>query len=165
MPFIGDGDIAAELYGNYSIYGADIDNNRVETARSRLKGSDIRIADCNGWAFSDVEEPFSLADLDAYCNPYMAFESFWKNANKTKRVLVFGTDGMRQRISRGRVLKVLPSGEETPSSQFRAVYNFWWSKHALPFLAETIKPSRIIKALKYQRGQGMLCWGIVIENV
>jgi hypothetical protein len=37
VPFIGDGDIAAELYADRMVYGADLDPNRSATARARLR--------------------------------------------------------------------------------------------------------------------------------
>ena len=40
VPFIGDGDIAAQLYGERTIYGADLDPERVEVARGRLTAPD-----------------------------------------------------------------------------------------------------------------------------
>ena len=36
IPFIGDGDIAFDLYQGHKLYGADIDVERVNIAKSRL---------------------------------------------------------------------------------------------------------------------------------
>ena len=165
VPFIGDGDIAKEIYKDKKIYGADLDPCRVKTARVFLSDADIRVADCNKWPFQDIKEKFAVADLDSYCNPYLPLIAFWNNAEKTKRVVVFGTDGMKQRIARGRCMKSLPSGDETPSigNEYRVQYNFWWQKHVIPFIEQTISPSKIIEKRMYQRGMGMIYWGVIIN--
>jgi hypothetical protein len=164
VPFIGDGDIAVECYADRLIYGADLDPERVTTAQGRFVRADIRVADCNGWPFPDIDAEFAIADLDAYCNPYLAFDAFWTNARKTDRLIVFGTDGMKQRIARGKCLKSLPDGTETPASmtEHRHAYNFWWARYAKPWIAGRIGGAVITSEVKYLRGM-MLYWGIVID--
>lgn len=167
VPFIGDGDLAVQCYRGRKVYGADIDAGRVATARVRLPGADIRQADCDDWPFPEVREPFAVADFDAYANPYKSLVAFWENATKARRVVLFGTDGLRYRIKRSRVLSRLPDGEETPAhgQAWRAQFNFWWAKHVLPFLTKTISPYRITQAFSYLRGAiGMLYWGVVAER-
>lgn len=127
----------------------------------------IRVADCNDWPFPDVAEPFAVADFDAYANPYPALVAFWANAVKARRIVLFGTDGMRYRINRAHVLRTLPGGESMPAPglAWRGQFNFWWTKHVLPFLASTVAPYRIVQKSFYLRGTvGMLYWGVVLEK-
>lgn len=165
VPFIGDGDIAAEIYRDRQIYGADLDPARVDTARSRLDNAVIRVADCDGYPFSDVSEPFAVADFDAYANPYRGLSQFWSVAAKTDRIVVFGTDGLRQRIKRGKVRKALPSGDETPASlaESREQFNYWWERFVRPYLDGLFSPWKIVSATKYLR-KDMLYWGVVVDS-
>ncbi len=163
MPFIGDGDIAVELYAERKIYGADLDPARVETARIRLEGSEIRVADCNGWPFGDISEPFAIADLDAYSNPYLSLVAFWKNAVKAKRVIVFGTDSLSQKVKRCKLAIALPSGNGPPSDTWRADYNFWWVRHVLPFIRDVIFPYQVNQSIFYRR-RDMLYWSVICEE-
>lgn len=166
VPFIGDGDLAIAHYSDRKIYGADLDAQRVETARRRLMGSEIRCANCDNWPFLGVDEVFAVADFDAYANPYKSLAAFWSNANKTKRLVIFGTDGMRYRIKRAKVIRSLPDGAESkPTGQeWRMQYNFWWTKYVLPWLSNLVAPYRITMKQSYLRGTvGMLYWGIVCD--
>jgi hypothetical protein len=165
VPFIGDGDIAAEMYPDRRVFGADLDPARVETARSRLADSDIRVADCDGYPFADVSEPFAVADFDSYANPYRGLSCFWSVANKAERIIVFGTDGLRQAIKRNRCRKSLPSGDETSASTagHREQYNFWWERFVRPYLDGLFAPWTISAATKYLR-KDMLYWGVVVDS-
>jgi len=51
VPFIGEGNIASALYQGNIIYGGDIDPQRTEVARSRLKDAEIVTADCDKFPF------------------------------------------------------------------------------------------------------------------
>ena len=165
VPFIGDGDIADLLYRDRTIFGADIDPARIKTARGRFVGADIREADCDGWPFPDVCEPFAVADIDSYANPYLSFRSFWKNATKADRVVVFGTDAQRQNIKRKKLIRILPDDYRTNVStpEWRSQYNFWWVRYVIPWLTETIAPAKITQKAFYLR-RDMLYWGIVCET-
>jgi len=169
VPFIGDGDIAAELYTDRPIFGADLDPDRVATARARLPNAHIIVADCDGWPFLSVPTPrFAIADLDPYLNPYPALEAFLSHALGTQRVVIFGTDGFRQWIMRRHGLPTLPGGQGPEISdgitlsQSRPVYNFWWARHVLPYLTKRLRPFTITWSLHYQTNN-MLYWGIVVE--
>ncbi len=165
VPFIGDGDIAVELYTGMRIYGADLDPARVETARGRLPGAVLRVADCDAWPFPDIEAPFVAADFDAYSYPYDSFRAFWFKADKAKRLALFFTDGQRQVVIRNHLWRE-PSGEtvvEKDLTRRRQTFNFWWSRHVLPWFTETVKPYRVIRETHYLR-HWMLYWGAVIER-
>lgn len=167
VPFIGEGDIAAELYGGRTIYGADLDPGRVKTARGRFASCDIRVADCDGWPFPDVRAAFAIADFDAYGNPYHSLAAFWARAAKADRVVLFGTDGLRIRVKRERVIMRLPDGRETASvgQAFREQYNFWWPRYVLPYLTGLVAPRWIARSSFYLGGHSgeMLYWGVVVE--
>lgn len=164
VPFVGDGDIADVLYRERKIYGADIDPARVQTARDRLVGADIRQADCNGWPFPDVDEPFAIADLDAYANPYPPLRSFWGNAMKASVVVIFGTDGQRQNIKRHKLERILPDDfvSDVEPRVWRSQYNFWWARYVRPWVEQEISPSVIRMHSLYLR-KDMLYWGAVID--
>ncbi len=167
VPFCGDGDMAVACFQGRDIFAADLDPVRVATCRSRLPGAVVRQADCDEWPFPDITTPFAIADFDAYANPYPALVAFWQTAQKASKVVLFGTDALRYRMKRSHVLKTLPHGSETKAEgqEWRAMYNFWWPKHVLPFLAGLVSPYTITKKMNYMRGRvGMLYWSIVVEK-
>jgi hypothetical protein len=175
VPFIGDGDIAVELYGDRRIYGADIDADRTAVAASRLPTADIRVADCDQWVFRGLKDPIAVADFDAYGNPYKGFNDFWKLAPKADRLLVFFTDGQGLNIEwKGRWHH--PSGEECFAPGYKAgvsggdvltrrrVWSFWYAKHVWPWFLEQLGDEwRVLDRARYIRGI-MLYWGAVIER-
>ena len=165
-PFIGSGDIAAELYGDYRIYGADLDPSRVGIARSRLPEAQIIVADCDGWPFPTVREPFALADFDAYANPYTSFLAFWHDALKAEHMALVFTDGMRQTIVRKR--QVFDFGSMSwrsaaTATEFRVQHNNWLTRFVLPWFEETIAPWRMVAHKSYRRGW-MTYWGAVVQR-
>jgi len=168
VPFIGDGDIAQELYKDHKIYGADIDEERVEKCKRRLNSAIVKKADCNEWPFLEVKDKFGIVDFDAFSNPYLALESFWKQVNKEKRIIIFGTDGLRLGIKRSKRTLSLPEGKvikHATASEFREQFNFWWVRYVLPYITELVTPWRIVKKMCYLRGvSGMLYWGLRIER-
>lgn len=214
MPFIGDGDIAVELYTDRVIYGADLDPARIATCTRRLRDLNcsgfLATADCDSWPFSRPEtlepiqpqpeaskrpygpkkglpdglstplpspksgsqtaphvptiQPFAVADFDAYSNPYRSLAAFWTHAPKARRVVLFGTDGLRQAIVRKKQVKELPSGQGKDDPGWRKQYNSWWIGHVLPYLTGLLRPYKIVKKLAYLRGGGMLYWGLVVEK-
>ena len=164
IPFIGEGDIAVELYSDAEIYGADIEPDCVETASGRLKGS-IITADCNGWPFPGVENSFDVADFDSYSEPYQSFRCFWDKANKADKMTLFFTDGQKQSIFRTATW-INPDGVKVKFDSIteqRKVGNFYFPKYILPWFLEYIKPYRVKRKLFYLRGF-MLYWGAVIEK-
>lgn len=173
VPFIGDGDISVEVYPDRPVYGADLDPDRVAVAARRIPEprGDIRCEDCNGWPFPDVGEPFAVADFDAYVDPYTPFYSFWENAEKCDRVVMFFTDGRKQGLGRtGHWTKpdgtkvYLPSlAEHGPGGPRPKVFNSYWIKHIKPWFHEAILPWRVVRDFRYNRSM-MVYWGAVIER-
>jgi len=165
VPFIGDGDLAAELYSGYKIYGADLDPARIATAKERIQGGNLKVADCDSWPFGKVYEVFTLADFDAYNYPYVSFKAFWTNANKADQLTLFFTDGVRQAIKRSGTFKQ-PNGEVLHNLDIkdkRKAYNFYFKRYILPWFTGYIKPYKIKKKSFYLRGS-TLYWGVVIEK-
>jgi hypothetical protein len=162
VPFIGDGDIAVALYSDRAIWGADIDPARVATAQSRLPSAHIVVGDCDGWPFSEDGPEFSVADLDAYCNPYQSLAAFWARARKASRVIIFGTDGMKQGIARRRRAVLLPSGNPG-DDDWRTQYAQWWVRHVLPHVTQVVTPYCITRKMFYCR-KWMLYWAVVCEQ-
>ena len=167
IPFCGAGDIAMELYQGKRLYAPDLDPARIATFQERLPDAISKVANCNGWPFPGCREPFALADLDAYSNPYLALKAFWANTQKDSRVVIFGTDGNLQTINRQRRLVEIPRNSGpicADVNKVRAYYNFWWVRQVVPFLQKTILPYGIVHEMHYRRGGGMLYWGIVAEK-
>lgn len=166
VPFIGDGDIASALYSNRYILGADLDPARVETASSRLRG-DIRVHDCDVWPFPGIKTPVSVADFDAYADPYTSFRAFWAGAEKADRLVIFFTDGLPQAILRRGIL-TKPSGEREegipglPDRRRTVLYNAYL-KDVLPWFREYIEPYRVLDWMRYRRHHVMY-WGMAIEK-
>lgn len=176
-PFIGDGDLIAGLdlrdsppeaggkpgsrafypgvYKDRFIYGADLDANRVEVAKKRIPNGDIRVADCDAWPFKDaVTEPFAVADFDAWAEPWPSFRSFWTQAKKADRLVMFWTDAHRMGIMVDGTF-IHPDGSKTQIdtlTERRAAFNFYLSKHVVPWLTDYVKPYRIIDYHRYLRG-------------
>lgn len=166
VPFCGDGDIATEVYGNRVVYAADIDKARVAVCRKRVKGT-VKTADCDRWPFSDVADPFSVGDFDAYSYPYDSFRAFWQHATKALPVAVFFTDGQPQNILRKRTGQLYHPKDKSElrfetTNERREAYNFYWDRVLLPWLSEYVAPLLVTKTLKYKRGAQMIYWGAVI---
>jgi len=168
VPFIGDGDLAAELYGDAFILGADLDLERVETARGRVNGI-VREADCNGWPFPDWKRVapgtrLEVADFDSYAYPYASFRAFWEQAPRARRVTLFFTDGERQAMMRTGKWR-WPDGAEQDEPDLgvrRLYFNAYFSGHVLPWLERHVAPWRVIHKSLYLRGW-MVYWGAIVE--
>lgn len=166
VPFIGDGDLAVKLYTDRAIYGADLDEDRVATATSRLAG-DVRVADCDSWPFPDITAPFAIADFDAYIEPYVSFRSFWSVAEKADRVVVFFTDGRKQGLMRtgwwttpdGRHLQISKAAKGP-------IFHAYLNKHIWPWFDDMMAKEgwRIVHRFRYQRDM-MVYWSAAVERV
>lgn len=166
VPFIGDGDIAFELYQGNKIHGADIDPEGVEVAKSRLPDAAIVIADCDEFPFTDLEVTYSLADFDSYSYPYDSFRSFWEEAKFGSQCVLFFTDGQKQAIIRAGSYRT-PDGEKVKAktvSERRKIYNFYFNKVIVPWFKEYIKPWKVVAITKYLRAGSMCYWGAVIAR-
>jgi hypothetical protein len=168
VPFIGDGDLALAHYApkGFSIYGADIDQGRVETAQARLPGHTIVKADCNDWPFPKVRRRFTLADFDAYSEPYPSFRAFWERAPKGDPLVLIFTDGHMQGVKRSGWL-LHPSGERLHLEDLRErrrTFNFYWQRTVKPWLEDYIRPWRVVRSKFYIRATNMLYFGAVITR-
>lgn len=166
VPFIGDGDLADALYRGMKIYGADIDPARVSTATARLPDARIIQADCDHFPFPENIE-FSLADFDAYSEPYPAFLSFWKTAKKADRLTLFFTDGHRQGIIRTGYIHY-PDGTEEHVKDLntrRGLFNFYLSKVVIPWFKDFLGSEwRTVTGPFFYLRRMQLYWGTVIER-
>jgi len=175
-PFIGDADLAVDLYTDRRLYGADIDEERVAVAASKLPQADIRVADCDDWPFDGLKDAFAVADFDSYAYPYHSFRSFWAAAEKKDRLALFFTDGQGiNHTFKGRWRH--PDGEERFATGYvagkaagdmnerRAVNAFWYSKHVLPWFEDYIAPDwHVLEHFRFQRGVAMVHWAALIER-
>ena len=169
VPFIGDGDIAAQLYADRRVFGADIDPERVATARARLPDAHLLTADCDRWplAGQHVDQHVAVGDFDAYSYPYASFRAFWESsAARAQRMAVFFTDAQRQSVIRNGHWH--PFDEEATTLEpgtnaRRRVYNFYLRRHVLPRFEAYIAPWRMTGVWSYLRG-GMVYWGAIIEG-
>lgn len=173
VPFLGEGDIARELYTDRRIVGVELDPAIAARGAENLRAAQaerpdgwvplVITGDANTWhADADAGEPFAIADLDSFNNPYLAFEAFWRNAPMTGTVVVFGTDALKMPMLLHRAIALLPSGTMEPSTD-RGRHKFWWSQHVRPYLERAVAPARIVADSKYLRA-GMLYWGVVVER-
>lgn len=167
VPFIGDGDIATELYSEMSVYGADLDAERVRTARSRLPTADIRVADCDEWPFADIGAEIDICDFDSYSNPYFSFRAFWdQHDNKAERMLLLFTDGWRQSIYRAGValdLDTMKTYKVDDTNEKRKIGSKWY-KTAVKYVESVIEPYHIVDIKYYTRDQSMVYWGVVVSK-
>jgi hypothetical protein len=168
VPFIGDGDIAEAVYGGRPLFGADLDPDRVRVARGRFPQAQILEADCDYWPFAGVDESFSLADFDAYSDPYPSFRAFWENANKTDQLLVVFTDGHYMAAQRtgwwhppdGSERVWLPLGPGSPRMKLTWQY---LSKYVWPWFDKYIEPYQVVDRWRYRR-MHVLYWGAALRR-
>ena len=166
IPFIGEGDIAVELYREKKIYGADIEPTMVETARVRLPDSEIKVADCDAYPFDKNTDPIILADFDSYSYPYDSFRSFWKGAKIGSQCAVIFTDGQKQAIIRSGNYRT-PDGTKVKArtkTAKREAYDFYFNKTVLPWFKDYIKPWTILYITKYLSAGSMCYWGAIIAK-
>lgn len=164
IPFIGEGDIAVELYQGHHIFGADIKPPMVKRAKERLPGAEIITADCDKYPFKKGIATFNLADFDSYSYPYDSFRSFWETAKIGSHCVIFFTDGQKQAIIRSGSYRT-PDGikqKARTKAEKREAYNFYFNKVILPWFKEYIKPYKIAHITKYLRAGSMCYWGAIV---
>lgn len=182
VPFLGEADIAVDLYADRRIVGIELDPDVARLAGDRLVAVAtqpdgwrplIVTGNAETWHHDALSaSPFAVLDVDAFSNPYRALEVAWRNMtpedNLAPRVAIFGTDGMRLAIrrSKSRMLAPLPAGEPLLKTddinERRRQWNGWWAI-VLEYLTELVAPATIIETRKYVRDH-MLYWGIVVDR-
>lgn len=166
IPFIGEGDIAAVLYSDKKIYGADTNKTMVKTAKGRLPSAEIIVADCDQFPFNKGVATFSLADFDSYSYPYDSFRTFFEGAKIGSQCVLVFTDGQRQAIIRTGHYRT-PDGEKHSLKKItekREAYNFYFNKTVIPWFKTYIEPWKIIYITKYLRGPNQMYWGAIIAH-
>ena len=166
IPFIGEGDIAAALYSDKKIYGADTNKAMVKTAQDRLPNAEIIVADCDVYPFKKDIATFSLADFDSYSYPYDSFRSFFEGAKTGSQCVLIFTDGQRQAIIHTGHYRT-PDGEKHSLKKItekREAYNFYFNKTVIPWFKAYIEPWKVIYITKYLRGPNQMYWGAIIAK-
>ena len=166
IPFIGEGDIAAALYSDKKIYGADTNKAMVKIAQGRLPNAEIIVADCDQFPFKKGIATFSLADFDSYSYPYQSFRSFFERAKIASQCVLVFTDGQRQAIIGSGNYRT-PDGEKHSLKKItekREAYNFYFTKTVLPWFKAYIAPWKILYITKYLRNGSMCYWGAIIAK-
>jgi len=166
IPFIGEGDIAAALYSDKKIYGADTNKAMVKIAQGRLPGAEIIVADCDQFPFNKAVATFSLADFDSYSYPYHSFRSFFEGAKIGSQCVLIFTDGQRQAIIRSGNYRT-PDGEKHSLKKItekREAYNFYFTKVVIPWFKAYIEPWKILYITKYLRNGSICYWGAIIAK-
>ena len=165
VPFIGDGDLAVELYPDRRVLGADIDQARVNVAAGRINGtSRIIRADCNEWPFPGARDHFAVGDFDPYADPYPSFRSWWENATRKKSLVVTFTDGVMVGTTYSG-LWVKPDGSKTfvPTEDRARAFQHYLSKTVWPWFRRYIRPYRMEYEMCYRRGL-VVYWGAVLRR-
>lgn len=169
LPFCGDGDIAAEVYQDRKLWGADTDPERVKTAQVNHPTGHFIKADCSTWPKLDMD-PVVVADFDAWDYPYDALRAWWEEGPKADRVAIFGTDAQRFNLARNNQCRMPDGTKEEFGTRFdkmqprsRRLYNMWWKEVVRPWLEDYFAPWKITHEQQYLQGQ-VLYWGIVVEK-
>lgn len=165
VPYIGEADIASQLWADRMIYGCDLEQKFLDVARTRLSNADLRVANAERYPFTDISEAITIADFDAYGNPYLALQSFWQAIpDHPQRMVIFGTDGLRSHF-RGNALLVLPEGTKKPTDlgTAREQYNYYWPRYIVPLLKRIVAPYTVIEQRHYFN-KAIVYWGIVIDS-
>jgi hypothetical protein len=170
VPFIGDGDLAAELYGDRRVFGADLVPQRIRNAKAQLPLDSVIVEhDCDFWPFPGVKDKFAVADFDAFANPYPAFHAFWDNAQTHKRLVLFFTDGLKQAVIRTTVPRhtrfdgQVEHIDNADTNRKRQIFHSYFAKYLWPYFELHVRPWRVVDRMRYTRGS-MLYWGAVIER-
>jgi len=175
VPFIGDGDIAVQVYIDREIFGADLDGARVKVAAGRIsaeQGPDspsiLRVSDCDTWPFADMKVgPLAVGDFDSYSYPYDSFRAAWAGGDWAKRCVLFFTDAQRMAIYRAGRWR-WPEGSEGQGDtrgEKEAAGGLYFARHVLPWFAAYVKPYRVVRKLGYSSGSTRLVyWGALIER-
>lgn len=176
VPYIGDGDIANELYRDRPLFGADIDEERIETAAQRFPGQQVIVGDVEGdyytgaFPFEGLTTRFGIADFDAYASPYPAFRAFWEAAAKEDTLLVFFTDGHYMAMERtgwfyppdGSPKRWLPVSSRETGWERMVLAHQWLQKAIWPWFEDYIQPYEVVQRWRYRR-MHVIYWGAVLK--
>jgi hypothetical protein len=165
VPFCGDGDIAEALYWDRPIWAADLDEDRVAAFGRRIPDATVIAADCDSWPFAGESVPFAVADFDSYAYPYASFRTWWAEAQRTSRVVLFFTDGERQAITRAGTYRT-PAGEKVGDLDLtgkRRLINAYLTGVVKPWFEQHVAPWQVLRYRSYLRGS-MLYWGAIVQN-
>jgi hypothetical protein len=171
VPFVGDGDLASELYRDRFVLGADTDAQRIATVKARGLNGDFRVFDCDQWPFGDIETgPIAVADFDSYNEPYPSFRSFWKCAEKSDRLVMFFTDGHKMGMTWSGYFVKPDGSKEVLRGEGKLAkaphINFYFLRYPLPYVTSVVTKDgfRVVRHMVYLRGL-MVYWGLVVERV
>ena len=165
VPYIGEGDIVAELYRPLYVLGADINPQFLETARQRLPSGEILAADVEAaYPFGHYAGEIHIADFDAYANPFTAFRLFWEHAHKAERMALFFTDGGLVNFGQRNTWKDFHgvSHRTANKTEMRRVLNFYLRRHVWPLFEGYIAPYGIVKYSQYKR-DAVHYWGAIVQ--
>lgn len=149
----------AGLYSGRRLYASDLDPDRVNTFNSRGFSGTAITADAEK-VYPYKQDTISIADIDAYNDPYYTFKLFWENSQKTSRIVLFFTDGLRQGIIRTGTFR----GEKIEDiNARRKLYNFYF-RHALKIVLDIVGDQWIVLKKSFYLRHHQLYWGLVIER-
>lgn len=159
VPFFGDGDIAAECYRNFDVLGVELDPERVKKASSRLP--QFRIVEGDADTFTPLAG-ISIADFDAWINPWKAIVNCAKNKIFSDRFAIFITDGHRQLIRIKKKVVQLPHGKLIAGA-WRKQFNTYWIGSIKPFLLSLFS-DYVIEMENFYVNNNMLNIGVIFTR-
>ena len=162
IPYFGEGDIAHALYSDYRIYGADVNEDFLITARRRLPEATLLNADIEAeYPFAYIETPITLADFDAYAEPYTALKHFLEKAVLDTELVLFGTQSCM--VMRQRRYYEPSQGENLPLSRPMTVSSYY-VKVVKPYLTALLEHHnyQVRRLKRFQKGR-MLYWALHAE--
>ena len=167
VPFIGAGDLAAELYEGRPIYGADLDADRLVIAQKRLPTARLQQSNCDQFPFRGEAISWAVADFDSYSYPYASFRAFWRagQTNLVSPFVCFFTDAQRQAIVRGTAGFKLPSGKTAKlnTATRGELDKTYFESIVKPWFEAMIKPWQVDR-IEQRHHRFMIYWGAVISK-
>lgn len=165
VPFCGEGNIADQLYSDDSkVFGVDIDNEKLRAAENRMPESVFINHNAN--QFPDCwDEEYTLADFDAYSNPYKSFVSFWQSANKSFPLVCFFTDSKVQCIMWHSFVDMPNWGRrKLKGKKEKKLYMKKWKLKCIQWVNDYIgNEYDLIHTKQYQRHM-TIYWGAIIDG-
>ena len=168
VPYVGDGDIAVEVYTDREVYAADNDPARVRTATGRLPDATAVEADVETAApdFGDLP-PLAVIDADAYAYPYDTIRHALTAYDLADTLTIFGTDGTGRAMNGASAFR-LPDGTKIhpkSTTERRDAYNHRWTTITDWLTNTAAEHSYTLTATqKYKRGH-MIYWTATLNRV